>query len=144
MTADLDTVSTDALLNELQRRMELLNDFTGWVADIGEGRGNPAMLGAAQLRCLRPGLPPTDVDTDALIRAFEGKIGPVGVYNGEPLYGVVADYTGTMASDTAALADDLSSRRASREQDVRAPDQTQLPRVAKKKSRDRGGDDGQS
>lgn len=143
MTADLDTVSTYALLDELQRRMELLNDFTGWVADIGEGQGSPAMLGAAQLRYLRPGVPPTDVDTDALVRAFDGKVAPVDVYNGEPMYGVVAEYTRTMDSDHVDLADDLSSRRTSRASDVPAPEETHLPKVAKKKSRDRGGDNGQ-
>lgn len=142
MAADLDTISTYALIDELQRRMELLNDFTGWVATIGEGKGSPAMLGAGQLRYLRPGLPPTDVDPDSLVRAFDGKVGPVDVYNGEPLYGVVAEYTGTMASDMAALDDDLSSRRASRGRNVPAPVQDDRA-VAKKKSRDRGGDDGQ-
>jgi transcriptional regulator with XRE-family HTH domain len=89
MATDLDAVSTYALLDEIQRRMELMNDFTGWATAIGEGNGSPAVLGEGQLRYVRPGVAPVDVNTEALVDAFDGHVVPLEMYNDEQMYGVV-------------------------------------------------------
>lgn len=46
------------------------------------------------------------------------------------------------AEEVRIFADDLARKRSSRDRSVAAPEETALPRVAKKKSRDPGGDEG--
>lgn len=58
---DLDDVSTSALIEEVQRRLELVGDYVNWIHAIVEDRPSPARLTPRAMRYIDPNRPPRDV-----------------------------------------------------------------------------------
>lgn len=91
-THDLDEVSTYALLDELQRRMEAMGDYIGWLSSIGTGTGSPANLSADSLRGADPAVPPADADGMVLINAIADHLKVTSIFDGSNVYGLKNEY----------------------------------------------------
>lgn len=60
-TPTLDSIATHTLVDELERRLEVMSDYAGWVRAIAEGGNSPARLSETALRYLDPAAPPKNV-----------------------------------------------------------------------------------
>lgn len=91
--ADLDAVSTDALLAELQHRIDSMGELANWVHAIARGEGSPASVAASTFRYASPNRAPSEVRgedfTDALSEHLETVPGP----DGRDLHRVRAPYS---------------------------------------------------
>ncbi|WEK60542.1 MAG: helix-turn-helix transcriptional regulator [Candidatus Microbacterium colombiense] len=66
--ADLDEISTLQLVDELRDRLEVMNDYAGWLASITRETGHPAHLAHGALRYVHPAVAPSQVDGMDFIR----------------------------------------------------------------------------
>lgn len=66
--ADLDEISTLQLVDELRDRLDVMNDYAGWLASITRETGHPAHLAPGALRYVHPSVAPAQVDGMDFIR----------------------------------------------------------------------------
>lgn len=146
-THDLDEVSTNALLDELNARLESMSDYIGWLKAIGSGVGSPANLAASSLRDIDPASPPAETDGSVFIEAIKEHLKVSATIEGTPVYGLRNEYSVDqwpphLREELAALAERVPSEP---EGDVSGSDenaptgrQSDYARAAKERSKNRG------
>lgn len=91
----LDAASTFELLEEVEKRVELMGDVMGWLRSIGRNEGSPANLAADALRYVDPATPPVEADGEVYLRALDEHVVQTGEYEGEALFGLRTPYVPT-------------------------------------------------
>lgn len=135
LASDLDEVSTLQLVDELRTRIEVMNDYAGWIGSIDSGAGHPVSMPAGRLRYLPGGTPPADVDGEAFIRPIAEHLS-TSDFDGSTMYRVANDYTASAENDLPLYKlEELRRRKAN----VR-PLSDDLEAVARAKDDDRGED----
>lgn len=98
----LDHISTNTLVDELERRMELMSDYAGWIRSIAAGEASVARLSEGVLRYLDPAIPPASTQGIDFVHALGDAVSEIEGPAGEKYYGVHAP-------------DELSARRRARD-----------------------------
>ncbi|MFJ4038243.1 hypothetical protein ACIPVB_09150 [Microbacterium sp. NPDC090007] len=90
-TPTLDNIATHALVDELERRLEVMSDYAGWIRSIASGSPSPANLSADALRYVDPAQPPSNVRGEDFIEALATHLEPSRSIDGKQTYRPVQD-----------------------------------------------------
>lgn len=103
----LDDYSTAALLREIEKRLEHMADYAGWIRAIATGETSPANLSADVLRYIDPTQAPDEVRGENFIDAIEQHVTKTGSVDGVDIYGLrpPARDVGTLAEDDLHVTD---------------------------------------
>lgn len=104
----LDSIATHTLIDELERRLEVMSHYAGWIRAIAAGGTTPARLSEHVLRYLDPTAPPRSVQGADFAAALSPHVIEVPGPDGERTFG---------------LPDELTRARMAR--NVGGPSQTQ-------------------
>lgn len=91
--AGLESIATHALVDELERRIEVMSDYAGWVDAIVNGGRTPANLGAGMLRYLDPSRPPSAVRGEDFAEVLAPHVAQTATIGGSPVYGIPDEFT---------------------------------------------------
>jgi transcriptional regulator with XRE-family HTH domain len=98
----LDGIATNALVDELARRLDAMGILAGWLRSLGSDDAPPgveAAMSAEVLRYIDPAARPSTVDPQLYLNALGPRVDVVAEIDGAELYGVTEP------------ADELSARR---------------------------------
>lgn len=87
----LEGIATHALVDELERRIEVMSDYAGWVDAIVNGKRSPANLGASALRYLDPTRPPSSVRGEDFAEVLAPHVTQTATIGDSPVFGIVDD-----------------------------------------------------
>lgn len=85
-TPTLDGIATHALVDELERRLEVMSDYAGWIRSIASGSTSPAHLSADILRYIDPAQPPANVRGEDFLEALAPHLEESRDINGSQTY----------------------------------------------------------
>lgn len=90
-TPTLDNIATHALVDELERRLEVMSDYAGWIRSIASGEASPANLSADVLRYVDPAQPPANVRGEDFLEALAPHLQESRDVDGSQTYRPVTD-----------------------------------------------------
>ncbi len=90
-TPTLDNIATHALVDELERRLEVMSDYAGWIRSIASGTPSPANLSADALRYVDPAQPPANVRGEDFLEALAPHLEQSRSIDGAQTYRPVRD-----------------------------------------------------
>ena len=117
-TPTLDGIATHVLVDELERRLEVMSDYAGWIRSIASGDYSPAHLSADVLRYIDPAQPPANVRGEDFLEVLSPHLEETREIDGHQLYRPVNDIADARRARSVGTPSHTDEAEAAAETDI--------------------------